>query len=801
MNIRQLDNIVSWLLQKFKYAPYKWNEQHVHNFIESVGLTWAIPIVTIQTIPKQRSQNYQQEVIQDGQKLQIPLLDICTKQYEQIFQICNSQGVFKVISHSIDINLYYQIQKLKIWSLILLKYQNYREILKKQYGSKLFFQQKCKNCSAEISCSCSVLSNIIYEIEIYIKSIYELPNHQNNKRRYSMFISSDIINLLIKSISHLPQIDQSPLFWDMDDIKVLLYVIKFQDYYQLLYQNQIDGFVLLLLVNPPFQGDNQFLKSLLLNQDFTQKTYNDLVSNRQTMVKNNMQTVSKYHQINQLAHLLHYLLQILSFTVYKNQEFYNEYKNLGQRKVSEIQWLSLYYFPKTSKILQLNRNLSDIFEQDILPKSFDKFQLELKERHKTEMINPKDMQIKLTEESIDSNFKKQFSHPNVTQFTNYSIQLQNNKQLTQFKDYNIQQGIITDEINKDIRELILIQDYIDEQDRDLKYIETKVQIEEDIDLNGNVNLSQEEQIQELPNQQNQEEFENKQLQESVFMMKSVLLQQYSALTQQQQKQQLNQMQESVLLEQSTFLQSSIILQLPELLQHSQVLDKSIQINQIIEECDHKRIQQPKSFKEQILSRIQKLSLVPIFDPFQLFQSTHLKVKCDEQQKVQKKIISYSYSLKQQISKVLILVEVMNALLLLQIIPKLVANIVKYFIKKVYKFKNRKEAFYLIDIGSKGGTFIKINNSFVIEKDMSFYIGNRFAFKIMDINTDTGFLEVRYEHEGKAKHKLIQLKKGDKFLIGRERSKNNFTFMHSQFNYNLIYQMQQINECKTFRNQL
>lgn len=36
--------------------------------------------------------------------------------------------------------------------------------------------------------------------------------------------------------------------------------------------------------------------------------------------------------------------------------------------------------------------------------------------------------------------------------------------------------------------------------------------------------------------------------------------------------------------------------------------------------------------------------------------------------------------------------------------------------------------------------------------MSFYIGNRFAFKIIEINTESGFLEVRYEHEGAAKHK-------------------------------------------------
>ncbi|CAD8155120.1 unnamed protein product [Paramecium octaurelia] len=763
MNIRQLDNIVSWLLQKFKYAPYRWNEQQVHYFCEFVGLTWAIPIVTIQTIPKQRSQNYQQEVPTDGQKFQIPLLDICTKQYEQILEVCTSQSLFKMISHSIDINLYYQIQKLKIWSLILLKYQNYREILKKLYGSKLFFQQKCKTCTAEISCSCSVLSNIIYEIEIYIKSIYEMKSLQNHNRKSSMFISSDIINLLLKSISHLPQIDQTPLFWDMDDIKALLYVIKFQDYYQLLYQNQIDGFVLLLLVNPPFKGEDLFLKCLLLSQEGSQKSQNNLVRNRSSMVRNTMQTASKYHQINQLVNLLHYLLQILSFTAYKNQESYNEYRNIGQRKVSEMKWLSLYYFSKAARTLQLNRSISLLGETRSSSKSLEhRLQQSNMQRHKTEMI---DIKMMVIEENLDANKKKQFSHPNVTQSAKSSPQSQRNNQWMQLKNYNTKKSITGNQVNNDLKESVLIQDqdqdYIDEQDRDLQYTETNVQIEEDMESIENVNQSQEEQTQQLTNQ---EEYigQNEQMQQSVLMIQSVIQQYllfYSNIYNSNNNNNNNNNHRQC---KNLYLWDNLLCYNNQ--QYCNNLNSYNNHKYQINQFKLTRLLRNRIIKEQkqILQRLQVLSLTPIFDPFQLFQSTHLKLKCDEQQKLKIVNIQGAYFGRSD-----------ECTFAFTDHSKISSKHCQIF----YKDK----AFYLLDVGSKGGTFIKINHNFVIEKNMSFYIGNRFAFKILEINTETGFLEVRYEHEGAAKHKQIYLKKGDKFLIGRERSKNNFTFMHSQCN--------------------
>jgi len=50
---------------------------------------------------------------------------------------------------------------------------------------------------------------------------------------------------------------------------------------------------------------------------------------------------------------------------------------------------------------------------------------------------------------------------------------------------------------------------------------------------------------------------------------------------------------------------------------------------------------------------------------------------------------------------------------------------------VKSFKIKIE-FQLIDIGSKGGTFLKVKHNHVLEKGMSIYIGNKFAFKLIDI---------------------------------------------------------------------
>ena len=72
---------------------------------------------------------------------------------------------------------------------------------------------------------------------------------------------------------------------------------------------------------------------------------------------------------------------------------------------------------------------------------------------------------------------------------------------------------------------------------------------------------------------------------------------------------------------------------------------------------------------------------------------------------------------------------------LQIIKKLVVNMLKYILKTVITFINfffLLDNFYLKDLGSKGGTFIKVRNNFMVETDMSIYVGNKFAFKVVEM---------------------------------------------------------------------
>lgn len=67
--------------------------------------------------------------------------------------------------------------------------------------------------------------------------------------------------------------------------------------------------------------------------------------------------------------------------------------------------------------------------------------------------------------------------------------------------------------------------------------------------------------------------------------------------------------------------------------------------------------------------------------------------------------------------------------------------------------------------------------------MHIYVGNKFAFKVVDIKqeNDIGFINVKYEKEGSAHYKQITVKKGDKYMIGREKGRNHITFAFSQYN--------------------
>ena len=69
---------------------------------------------------------------------------------------------------------------------------------------------------------------------------------------------------------------------------------------------------------------------------------------------------------------------------------------------------------------------------------------------------------------------------------------------------------------------------------------------------------------------------------------------------------------------------------------------------------------------------------------------------------------------------------------LLIIKRLVANMQKSILKTVIYLNHHIDNFYLKDLGSKGGTFIKVRNNFMVEPDMSIYVGNKFAFKVVEM---------------------------------------------------------------------
>ena len=71
---------------------------------------------------------------------------------------------------------------------------------------------------------------------------------------------------------------------------------------------------------------------------------------------------------------------------------------------------------------------------------------------------------------------------------------------------------------------------------------------------------------------------------------------------------------------------------------------------------------------------------------------------------------------------------------------------------------------------------------MLKKNMIFYVGNKFAFKIYraDCSDNEGTLFVGYEREGKLTDFNIKMRKGDKWRVGRCRELNESTFKRSAY---------------------
>ncbi|KAM3141183.1 hypothetical protein pb186bvf_006788 [Paramecium bursaria] len=727
MNIRQLDTIISKLL-RYKHSPMMWDLNMVHKFCEDVGIYWATQVVTIQSIPKQRSHTISVDQRKPTySKRLIPILDACMSSYEHILEVCDKMGVFKMITHQLDVNMYFQIQKLKIWSFILQQYQNNREYLKTKYINHIFTQQSCKSCSAE-HCVCEKLQLMLTQIEIYIKSIYVeksqgghisfldinnirpiIEQKQSRKRDRSVYINQDIVNLVFKNI-----------------------IIKHEDYFTMIYQNQLDGFILLNLVNPPFKDENLFLKCILLGGEIK---LGQMIKLRVGMQGNTMTQANRYYCINNLVMLLHHILSVLSLTIYKNNDSYNEYLNhMGQRKVKLECWQSLYFFPQAKFV---NDNIKQRQISSLKTKSVSIARQSQDGRRPSKSygeLEQKDFSLAL------ENLKKQTS-----------IEQKIARNATQTLDDGDLREIIRVDTNssfssdrKNIANVLNTQILLsDSEEEDPN--RGSVMMQQEADLTTSVNLIRSSTV---PPQ-------SEQLQQSVYLQQSILMQSKTLDEQKISTQNVQnpEMQESTLMQsiqQSQLMQSDYQIQQPELVQQSSSMKYYILFLLI-------------DIGQNIQDRILKLTPEPVFDPFSQIY-THIKLKFDEQAK-EKTVQIYGATIGRNEDNTFAFTDHQK---------------ISGKHAKIY-FENNN--FYLKDLGSKGGTFIKVRNNFMVEPDMSIYVGNKFAFKVVEMTQqeDYGNIKVKFEKEGQACYKVIQLKKGDKFSIGKDKQKNNITFQYSQCN--------------------
>ena len=71
------------------------------------------------------------------------------------------------------------------------------------------------------------------------------------RRSHSLYINGAVLNLVYNNLQYLPTYDS--IFWDTEEVIAFLVVMKLDYITETITINMIDGFILQLLVNPPFK--------------------------------------------------------------------------------------------------------------------------------------------------------------------------------------------------------------------------------------------------------------------------------------------------------------------------------------------------------------------------------------------------------------------------------------------------------------------------------------------------------------------------------------------------------------------
>ncbi|CAD8121573.1 unnamed protein product [Paramecium sonneborni] len=870
MNLTQLESICQ-SLNSLKTPPSQWTIDQIRSFCDHYKLEWAKDILRIHN-NKQLNVNHlllnnvlgtkqkkHHEKVQD----KISILEVQGLQNDVIKEICLANQFF--YRNFSDKNIHYQIVKLKIWSFILNLYEAYRLSLKRLQGlhrSRICTRGKCCRCSGpEGKCTCEQLLDILQQINCYIKQIFMADKGIQFRRNNDVYIKSNLIKLLYTNTQYLPK--EPPLFWDVDQVSVLLKIVKLDFLDQLFKQNLVDGFIISVLGKCPFPETSQLLKLFDFNLQ-----QNTKIINVRLQTHSKLTQMQKYTYIQNVFLMLFYLTNTLNQTIYnclETEEFQTE-----SQQINHFDYYDLFYFnvkcpqfwkkspdkkAQTSDNLEAFKvfNLEDVRHESIAIDSLRSNSVNMQNYNKTNIDLQK---IQKTDPDIESSVRQR-------QDLIY-------RQKGQEQKLNHISFLETASDETTLNEKTPLIDSAKNQIDNKKSMQESVYFPQNQQMQESVYFSPQQQQQQLqesvyfpqqdtkpmqesvyfPQTQNQQQQmqesvifpqqEQKQMQESVLFIPSKQVMQESvyfpqlenkeqkiegsvyfsnqmqasvAFPENQNQNQNQQMQESVIFQepknndfgQSKIVGQSVMMGQSEFINNDQIknqndtkinfqqnnnkgvqnlLGQSINIDHIIREVQgdqdnkkqQKNVKLKVSFQQQydkkkeenqirtptrqkrlkLISSIEQATLYSnIIDPFILNVSHQMKIKSEQFHKI-------------------LLINLIGATFGRSQDNQYVLQDQSKISSKHARIVVMKDRFHLQDLGSKRGTFLNAYKM-RLTKGMVFYIGDKQAFQILEINENEGVLTLAFDKE-LIDIKQVQLKIGETWSIGRDLKRTHYQFI-------------------------
>ncbi|CAD8202029.1 unnamed protein product [Paramecium octaurelia] len=861
MNLTQLESIFQSLNSQ-KTPPSQWTIDQIRNFCDHYKLEWAKEILRIHNNKQLNvdhllinnvlgaKQKRHHEKVQD----KISILEAQGLQNDVIKEICLADQFF--YRNFSDKNIHYQIIKLKIWSFILNMYEANRFSLKRLQGlhrSRICSRGKCCRCSGpEGKCTCELLQEILQQITCYTKQIFTADKTIQHRRNNDIYIKSNLIKLLFTNLQYLPK--ESPLFWDVEQVSVLLKIIKLNCLDGLFKQNLIDGFVISVLGRCPFTETSQLLKLFDFNLQ-----HNTKIQNVRLQTHSKLTQLQKYTYIQNVFLTLFYLANTLNQTIYNCLEI-DQFQTEGQQ-ISHFDYYDLFYFNvKCPQVWKKSPDKKAQTSDDL--ETFKVFNLE-DGRHESIAIDAFRSNSVGVQHNVKTNVdlqKIQKANSGIESSVRQRQDLKYCQQELEQKAQNISsENCITNETTTTEATPLIdsAKNTVDGQKamQESVYFPQKQELQESVYFS---NPGQQQQMQEsvyFPQQ------DNKPMQESVYfsqtkgqqqqMQESVMFPQKEQFQMQEsvcfipQKQQMqesvffpqqeqqaqkmegsvyfsNQMQGSVAFpeNQNQQLQQSVMLQEPKInnLGQSEMvgqsimmsqstftnnninntsnnkpniknnypdpMGQSINIDQIIQE-----VQQPQDKKKQQKSVKLKVS----FQEGDEKKKGEIQNRTPTRQKRIKLITSIEQASLQSVIQNPFILNVSHQMKIKseQFHKILLINLIgatfgrsqdnQYVLQDQSKISSKharitvvNDRFHLQDLGSKRGTFLNANKM-RIQKAMVFYIGDKQAFQILEVNEKEGTITFAFDKE-LIDTKQVNLKIGETWCIGRDLKRTHYQFI-------------------------